>query len=187
LTNGAANFLGTTDAQPLDVRVNGTRALRIEPHATSPRLIGGHSENTATAGAYGANIAGGGATLNGNQVTDNCGTVGGGWNNRAGNANDTADGNYSFAAGRRAKAYSQGCFVLADVPIETWNLKSQPDSIRPIGPMAQDFAAAFGVGEDDKHIGTVDADGVALAAIQGFYRLLQQKDEQIAALTARVT
>ena len=33
--------------------------------------------------------------------------------------------------------------------------------------MAQDFHAAFGLGTDDKHIATVDADGVALAAIQG--------------------
>jgi hypothetical protein len=32
--------------------------------------------------------------------------------------------------------------------------------------MAQDFYAAFGLGTDDKHISTVDADGVAFAAIQ---------------------
>jgi len=32
-----------------------------------------------------------------------------------------------------------------------------------LGPVAQDFHAAFGLGADDKHIATVDADGVALA------------------------
>jgi trimeric autotransporter adhesin len=32
--------------------------------------------------------------------------------------------------------------------------------------MAQDFHAAFGLGDDDKLISTVDADGVALAGIQ---------------------
>ncbi len=58
---------------------------------------------------------------------------------------------------------------LAEVPISTWNYTSQDASIRHIGPMAQDFYAAFGVGEDDTHITTVDADGVALAAIQGLY------------------
>jgi hypothetical protein len=42
--------------------------------------------------------------------------------------------------------------------------------------MAQDFAAAFGVGEDDKHISTVDADGVALAAIQGLYSLVKSEN-----------
>ena len=44
-----------------------------------------------------------------------------------------------------------------------------------LGPMAQDFHAAFAVGQDDKHISMVDADGVALAAIQG----LNQKVEQL--------
>ncbi len=33
--------------------------------------------------------------------------------------------------------------------------------------MAQDFFAAFGLGDSDKAIGTIDADGVDLAAIQG--------------------
>jgi hypothetical protein len=46
--------------------------------------------------------------------------------------------------------------------------------------MAQDFAAAFGLGEDDTHISTVDADGVALAGVQALYRMLLQKDEEIA-------
>ena len=40
------------------------------------------------------------------------------------------------------------------------------------------LAAAFGVGPDDKHIATVDADGVALAAIQGLNQKLEQKLEQ---------
>lgn len=50
---------------------------------------------------------------------------------------------------------------LAKIPIETWNLKSQDPSVHHIGPMAQDFYAAFEVGEDERHISTVDADGVA--------------------------
>ncbi|RME44904.1 MAG: hypothetical protein D6791_12080 [Chloroflexi bacterium] len=82
---------------------------------------------------------------------------------------------------------------LAAIPIQTWNYKAQAPSIRHIGPVAQDFYAAFGVGEDERHISTVDADGVALAAIQGLYQMLQAKDaeiaaqqEQIAALEARL-
>jgi hypothetical protein len=70
------------------------------------------------------------------------------------------------------------------VPIQTWNLKTQDPAIRHVGPMAQDFYAAFGVGEDDKHINTVDADGVALAAIQGLCRLLQERTAEIVALRA---
>jgi hypothetical protein len=82
---------------------------------------------------------------------------------------------------------------LCAVPLATWNYKTQDKSIRHIGPMAQDFAAAFGVGEDDKHIATVDADGVALAAIQGLNRKveeqrsqLEQKQTEITELRARL-
>ena len=135
-----------------------------------------------------------------------------------------ASGNYTFAAGRRAKADHDGSFVWADsqlsfksssapdefnvyasggvrmftnsaattgvllapgggawssvsdraskenlqpidaqavldavvsMPISTWNYKEQDDSIRHIGPMAQDFYAAFGFGVSDKLIDTI--------------------------------
>jgi hypothetical protein len=46
--------------------------------------------------------------------------------------------------------------------------------------------AAFGLGEDDKHIPTVDADGVALAAIQALYKLSLEKDEKIEQLSQEV-
>jgi hypothetical protein len=75
---------------------------------------------------------------------------------------------------------------LAQIPISTWNYKAQDAAIRHIGPMAQDFSAAFGVGEDDTHISTIDADGVSLAAIQGLYQIAQEKDQQIAQLQARL-
>ncbi len=68
---------------------------------------------------------------------------------------------------------------LNNLPIQTWNYRTQDASIRHIGPMAQDFYAAFQVGEDDKHITTIDADGVALAAIQGLYQIVQEKDVEI--------
>ena len=56
--------------------------------------------------------------------------------------------------------------VSQELSIETWNYKSQGPSIRHIGPMAQDFYRAFGVGESNRHITTIDADGVTLAAVQ---------------------
>ena len=58
---------------------------------------------------------------------------------------------------------------LAGIAIQSWNYKSEGAGIRHIGPMAQDFHAAFAVGSDDKHINTVDEGGVALAAIQELY------------------
>jgi len=72
------------------------------------------------------------------------------------------------------------------LPIETWNYLSQGPSVRHIGPMAQDFHTAFGVGEDDTHINMVDANGVALAAIQGLYQLVQEQELQLTVLEARL-
>jgi hypothetical protein len=63
---------------------------------------------------------------------------------------------------------------LVAVPIQTWSYKSE-GAIRHIGPVAQDFQAVFGLGADDKHIATVDADGVALAAIQGLNQRLSEE------------
>jgi len=72
---------------------------------------------------------------------------------------------------------------VAALPISTWNYIIQSDAVRHMGPMAQDFAAAFGVGEDDRHIHVLDGQGVALAAIQG---LLQKVEEQKAAQQERI-
>ena len=54
---------------------------------------------------------------------------------------------------------------VARLPISRWQYKKD-DGVDHIGPMAQDFYAAFGLGENDTHIGTIDTSGVALAAIQ---------------------
>ncbi len=75
---------------------------------------------------------------------------------------------------------------LVGIPIQTWNYKTQDPSIRHIGPMAQDFYGAFNVGEDDKHISTIDADGVAFAAIQGLYQVVQEREEQVTSLRSQV-
>ena len=75
---------------------------------------------------------------------------------------------------------------LASVPVSTWSYKAQDDSIRHMGPMAQDFYAAFGLGVDERGIDTIDADGVALAAIKGLSELFAEKDAEVEALRARV-
>jgi hypothetical protein len=75
---------------------------------------------------------------------------------------------------------------LSDLPIQKWNYKWDDPSVRHIGPMAQDFAAAFGVGEDDKHIHPVDAQGVAFAAIQALYKIAKQSEEQTQSLRTQL-
>ena len=67
---------------------------------------------------------------------------------------------------------------LSELPIQKWNYKWDDTSVRHIGPMAQDFVTAFGVGEDDKHIHPVDAQGVAFVAIQALYKIAREGEEQ---------
>ena len=315
-TTPGLHFVGTRDNVPLELKVNGARALRLEPTATSINIIGGYYDNSITSDVDGGTIGGGGAYGSLNTVTDNFGTIGGGLGNQAGDdagtsqdrncatvgggagnkaigyastvsggtANDAtsqystvsggynntasgdysavcggssnaAQGAYSFAGGRRAQALHDGCFVWGDstnadiltsganrfrvrasggvwfysnsgqtsgvrlpanesawstvsdrevkeniTPISTrdilrkvtelsitrWNYKGQEPAIKHIGPMAQDFHAAFGLGDDEKSISTIDPDGVALASIQALHELMKEKDAKIADLEARV-
>jgi Chaperone of endosialidase len=69
---------------------------------------------------------------------------------------------------------------VSEMPITRWNVKGVPGE-RHIGPVAQDFYAAFRLGADDLHIGSGDISGVALAAIQGLHQLEREKDVQLAA------
>jgi trimeric autotransporter adhesin len=62
--------------------------------------------------------------------------------------------------------------TVARMPISTWQYRSE-SGVRHAGPMAQDFYAAFHTGSDDRHITTIDEDGVALAAAKG---LLAERD-----------
>lgn len=366
-------YLGTADFQPLEFKVNGKRALRLEPNATSPNVVGGHAANIVSNWLSGATIGGGGNSDYPNRVGASYATVVGGEGNTAsgfdstamgfnttasghfstamglytrargerstamgdgtiasgfvstamgfsttasGEAatamgrNTTASGTNAFAAGRRAKAIHEGAFVWADsqdddfssttenqfliraaggvginnanpttaldvignirlndgeiylrggddtfhglgwygssmpfagqspdgpvlygheggllgtafagtkqwtlswnkdgnvsvrgtlsqgsdrdakadfgpvdtravlekvaaLPVQTWRYKSEEAGTRHLGPVSQDFHAAFGLGANDKTITTVDEGGVALAAIQG----LNQKVE----------
>lgn len=335
-TTAGSVMLGTTDDQPLELHVNGARALLLEPTAMDPNVIGGFSGNMIETGAVGATIGGGGLSdpndsTTFNHVLDDYGTIGGGGGNQAGfddgdptgspfptvgggrnnralgsgttvsggqsnlaNAteasvgggrNNTASGPFSvvgggngnvaagnsstipggrdnaanntvsFAAGFRAKADHSGAFVWGDntdadvssfgsntfsvratggarfyssanlttgvelpagagafsnlsdrnvkenfgpvdsreilnrvcsIRIESWNYKTQDDAIRHVGPMAQDFYAAFGYGQDERRISTIDADGVALAAIQGLHQIVRDQDREMTALRARL-
>ena len=66
---------------------------------------------------------------------------------------------------------------LKELPIYEWQYKGKDR--RHIGPMAQDFHAAFGLGDDDKTIATIDADGIALAAIQAQQELIEAQSAKI--------
>ncbi|MBS1796719.1 MAG: tail fiber domain-containing protein [Acidobacteria bacterium] len=70
------------------------------------------------------------------------------------------------------------------LPVLSWNYKAETN-VRHIGPVAQDFYREFGLGSDDEHIGTIDSEGVALAAIKGLYEEIGDRDAKIAAQQTR--
>ena len=68
---------------------------------------------------------------------------------------------------------------VSALPISTWTYLDEPSGVRHLGPMAQDFHASFGLGDDDRTYHSVDAHGVALAAIQGLEHLVKQQEQRI--------
>jgi hypothetical protein len=316
-TTPGTHFVGTTDNQPLEFKVNGQRVLRLEPGTNAPSVVAGSAQNSINAGSEGATIGGGHqnsiqenavyATIGGgvgNAIEPNAwyGTIAGGYSNtiRGDNLEDTSlatigggaqntinsrawgatigggskntiapyasyatiPGGFAnraaalaFAAGYRAKADHPGAFVWGDfteadivstnansvtmrasggyrlfsnsgattgvalaagggswtsisdrnakenfasvdalavlakvvsLPITTWNYKSQDPAIRHIGPTAQDFKAAFGLGESDTGITSIDADGVALAAIQGLNQKVETRSRELEARSRKL-
>jgi hypothetical protein len=83
------HFLGTTDEEPLELKVNGQRGLRIEPNTNgAPNIIGGSPNNVVDTGVVGAFIGGGGATnsffsgiSHTNRIASSFGAIGGGFDN----------------------------------------------------------------------------------------------------------
>jgi hypothetical protein len=80
--------------------------------------------------------------------------------------------------------------TVAEIPITTWKYKNDEEGIRHMGPMAQDFYAAFGLGMDNRHISFADLDGVNLAAIKGlhtmFNEVVAEKNAEIDSLKDRL-
>jgi len=105
-------------------------------------------------------------------------------------ANAYCDGNtWSPASDRNLKAGftpvdpAEVLAKVAALPVTRWHYTN--DTATPhLGPVAQDFHAAFGLGADDKHIADVDEGGVALAAIQGLNQKLEETRADNAALRA---
>ncbi|MER5550641.1 tail fiber domain-containing protein [Streptomyces sp. NPDC002793] len=71
------------------------------------------------------------------------------------------------------------------LPVSTWRYHWDPPHVRHLGPMAQDWWKAFGVGENDRTICCTDANGVAVVAIQALYRELAELRDEVTALRAR--
>ena len=72
--------------------------------------------------------------------------------------------------------------TLATVPISTWSYKSDDPAVRHMGPMAQDFRAAFGLGDTDRAYNSIDAHGVTFAAIKALYERVKRDEARTDAL-----
>jgi len=170
-----------------------TSALSVSAESTS-NVAAGLMASTKAAGGYGlvaSNKAGGTAiyaevvTPFGNPVINT--SVG---------AYLSAGGVWANASDRNLKsgfAPLDPLLILSKVvalPVTSWFYKNEGESVRHVGPVAQDFSAAFGLGNSDKAIGTVDEGGVALAAIQGLNQKLESENatlrRDLNALRARV-
>lgn len=115
-TNPATDFIGTTDAIPFEIRAADARSLRIEPSSdlsqglpVTVNIIAGSRANLVSAGVRGATIGGGGLPENStvdfpngapNQVTQDFGTIGGGFANQAGIFATVGGGRVNSASGR---------------------------------------------------------------------------------------
>jgi hypothetical protein len=110
---------------------------------------------------YGGSGGGLGCTGNGNNLalawTSSGVTVNGTFNN-----NSDRNAKQNFASVKPEEVLEK----VAQLPVTQWSYKMDAET-RHIGPMAQDFYAAFAVGTDERHIAPIDEGGVALAAIQG--------------------
>jgi len=76
--------------------------------------------------------------------------------------------------------------ALARLPISTWHYRSEAAGIRHVGPMAEDFFRMFRLGQDSRHIATVDEEGVALAAIKALADRSARQGHAIASLRAEL-
>ncbi|MBN8230816.1 tail fiber domain-containing protein [Corallococcus macrosporus] len=78
---------------------------------------------------------------------------------------------------------------VAAMPVESWRYSAEAEGVRHVGPVAQDFRAAFGLGTDDKSIGLLDIDGVNMVAIQALARRTEElnaKSAEVDALRAEM-
>lgn len=74
---------------------------------------------------------------------------------------------------------------LASLEITSWKYLWDEDEVRHIGPMAQDFRAAFGVGDDERRIDIADGFGIVVAAIQALHEIVTRQAAELEGLRQR--
>ena len=170
-TNARAGSFVFADRSSVDILRAGVN------HSANWRVSGGFRIFTSSNLSTGVTIQSGASVSNWGQsnavISSSTGamlTTGGVWQNAS--SRDLKD---NFKAVDTRNILQK----VLDLPIQTWNYKSEGTDFRHIGPVSQDFFNTFRLGTDEKSIGTVDADGVALAAIQGLNEKLEKRTEEL--------
>ncbi len=198
--SGFDNRLGVIETMRLvNGRVGvGTANPLSQLHAVagSGNGLQGNSGDPIASGVYGENLSGGGYGVAGRAAGSGIAVFG--ENTSAfgyagyfiGNVN--VSGALSQLSDRNVKRDFQNVDSrdvlekVAALSIQTWIYTNDASGSRHLGPVAQDFKAAFGLGADDKSVATVDADGVALAAIQGLNQKLERENAELRARLERL-
>ncbi len=68
---------------------------------------------------------------------------------------------------------------IVNLPVQQWNYKQDGEEVKHIGPVAQDFKAAFNVGENDTSISTIDPAGIALVGIKALNQRINELEKRI--------
>ena len=104
-----------------------------------------------------------------------------GTDNTNGNgANLSAGGSWNNGSSREFKEnintvdYGDVLSKINQLNISEWNYTNEQDSVKHIGPIAEDFYSLFGVGNDNKHISTIDPAGIALAGIKALSKEVEE-------------
>jgi hypothetical protein len=147
-----------TGVEEIAIQISNTNSARFG----EVYLVGGNVGIYTTAPSFPLQV--GTDTTNGNGAHV---TAGGAWTNGS---------SREFKEGFEALDPVAILERLVALPITKWRYKQSAEG-EHIGPVAEEFRAAFGLGHDDRYIATVDADGVALAAIQGLNAKLRAEVE----------
>ncbi|HEV8581506.1 MAG TPA: tail fiber domain-containing protein [Thermoanaerobaculia bacterium] len=67
---------------------------------------------------------------------------------------------------------------LAAMPLKEWSFRTEPAK-RHIGPVAEDFQAAFGLGQEGQGLNLTDVNGVTIAALQGLHAQVEDQRQTI--------
>lgn len=173
-TNARAGSFVFSDRSSVDTLRAGVN------HSANWRVSGGFRVFTSSNLSTGVTIQSGATTSNWGQSGAVISTSTGAYLSTGGTWTNSSDVNrkhrFATVAGEDVLAR------LRAMPISTWSYRTEDDDIRHLGPTAQNFRTAFGLGANETTIATVDADGVALAAAQALERRTAAQAEEIRAL-----